>query len=752
MSIGKLTKVPNAFSVKGAIYVEINVCYAVAIMAISFARLNIHKRSEGHSAVAASAYRSGTRLLDERTGEIHDYTKRQDVCHSEILLPDNACALFLDREKLWNTAESVENRKDAQIAKEMTLALPKELALSHQIALAKRFAHEHFVQHGLATELAIHDKQDGNPHAHLLITMRRIEQDQFSKKKARDLNPVFYGKTNKQVFDIWHEKWRDCQNAYFREHKIDLEVDEHYLIATTHQGRFRSITEPYKKALTLLSKQAAYLHCTPDIVLDTVSHRKAQFTERDIAKIISKNTIDNAQFQKVFIKTKASKRLISIGTNERSQSLYTTKEILEQEHKMLRQTAALSGRKQKTLQEQKIKALKHSFNLQEEQAKAVNFILSQGDIACVVGRAGAGKTYTMKAVHDIYVNKDYQLYGAALSGIAAKTLQAQTGIKSDTIYSLTKRIEKGKFQPKPNSILVIDEAGMLGLKAMANIIDYAKKAKCKVLLIGDPDQLQPIDAGTPFRSILEQTGFAELQNIQRQIDPKDREASQNLAQGKIDLAIKHYQKQGKFTITDPDNAKSQLISAWQKTLKDGIENQIILAHSKTQTRTLNLMAREKLIEQKLLGAETFKVKAATDTINLSKGDRIVFLKNNYDLKVYNGDFATIDSIQGKHITARLKEKTITFNIKDYNDFSHGYAVTVHKSQGSTFKNAYVYIDGNHWDRHLLYVAMTRHKKQIKAVSTKNKCIIDKFQAKTTSKLEQNHTSINRKYKCQLSLS
>ena len=94
-------------------------------MAIAYTRVTIHTRSKGHSAVAGAAYRAGKKLFDERTGETFDFTKRSDIIHSEILLPDGADYLLKDRAFLWNKAEAVEKRKDAQIAKDVVLALPR---------------------------------------------------------------------------------------------------------------------------------------------------------------------------------------------------------------------------------------------------------------------------------------------------------------------------------------------------------------------------------------------------------------------------------------------------------------------------------------------------------------------------------------------------------------------------------------------------------------------------------------------------
>ena len=158
-------------------------------MAIAFARISYHSRSHGHSAVAGAAYRAGEILLDERTGEIHDFTHRSDVVYSKIVLPDEASARFNDRATLWNAVETAENRSNSQVAKDIILALPRDLDLSHHIDLAHQFAHYHFVRHGIVADIAIHDQGDGNPHAHIYVATRRLHGDRFDRYKARDLEP-----------------------------------------------------------------------------------------------------------------------------------------------------------------------------------------------------------------------------------------------------------------------------------------------------------------------------------------------------------------------------------------------------------------------------------------------------------------------------------------------------------------------------------------------------------------------------------
>jgi ATP-dependent exoDNAse (exonuclease V) alpha subunit len=280
---------------------------------------------------------------------------------------------------------------------------------------------------------------------------------------------------------------------------------------------------------------------------------------------------------------------------------------------------------------------------------------------------------------------------------------------------------------------------------MARIITFAHDAHCKVLLLGDPEQLQPIQAGSPFRAILNYVGFFEMSNIQRQHSLEDRKASQNLAQGKIGLAIDHYQHQAQLHLLPEAEAKTKLIDAWEQSLTDKLEDQVILAHKRDQVKEFNLMAREKLLSKNLIGTEHHVFRTAHGGIELATGDRIVFLRNNYNLHVYNGDFATITDIKANEITAKLKDKTVTFNPKEYNDFHYGYAVTIHKSQGTTVKNSFVYIDGQHWDKHLAYVAMTRHQDRLQVFANQ-----DRFQSldKLKRQLSQSPTRHNVSEYCE----
>ncbi len=146
-------------------------------MAIYHFTVKIVKRSQGKSAVAAAAYRSGTKIVNEWDGMSHDYTRKSGIVHAEILLPSRAPPEFSDRSTLWNSVELNEKSRDAQLAREIEIALPVELNHQHQLNLVRAYVRDNFVSAGMCADFALHDKGDGNPHAHILLTMRLLTED-----------------------------------------------------------------------------------------------------------------------------------------------------------------------------------------------------------------------------------------------------------------------------------------------------------------------------------------------------------------------------------------------------------------------------------------------------------------------------------------------------------------------------------------------------------------------------------------------
>lgn len=145
-------------------------------IAIYHCNISIVSRGKGKSAVAAAAYRSGEKLTNEWDGMTHDYTRKGGVVHTEILLPPHARSSFSDRSTLWNSVELCEKAGNAQLAREIDAALPIELSREEQIRLVREYCSSQFVSRGMCVDFAIHDTDSGNPHCHIMLTMRPLDE------------------------------------------------------------------------------------------------------------------------------------------------------------------------------------------------------------------------------------------------------------------------------------------------------------------------------------------------------------------------------------------------------------------------------------------------------------------------------------------------------------------------------------------------------------------------------------------------
>ena len=214
-------------------------------MAIYHLSIKIISRGKGKSAVATASYRSGEKIKNEYDGIVHDFTRKGGIAHTEILLPQNAPQEFSDRGTLWNSVEKIEKSKNSQLAREIEIALPKELNREKQIELVREYVKENFVKVGMCADIALHDKNDGNPHAHILLTMRPLNEDKTwgakSKKeyildengekvklkngnyKTRKINTVDWNEQDKA--EEWRKTWADITNKYLEENSIQEKVD-----------------------------------------------------------------------------------------------------------------------------------------------------------------------------------------------------------------------------------------------------------------------------------------------------------------------------------------------------------------------------------------------------------------------------------------------------------------------------------------------------------------------------------------------
>ena len=170
-------------------------------MAIYHCAIKIISRSSGRSAVASAAYRSGEKLYNDETGLLHDFTHKGGVVMNEIILPDNAPKRYRNRQVLWNEVQRIEKRSDAQFAREVEAALPIKMSLDEQIECARDFIRENFVSDGMIADWALHDKGDGNPHVHIMLTMRGMDEHGEWLKKQKTIFANARDESGRAIYD-----------------------------------------------------------------------------------------------------------------------------------------------------------------------------------------------------------------------------------------------------------------------------------------------------------------------------------------------------------------------------------------------------------------------------------------------------------------------------------------------------------------------------------------------------------------------
>lgn len=687
-------------------------------------------------------------------------------------------ALIADRsvagaaEAFWNRVEAFEKREDAQFAKEFIIALPVELSKEQNIALMRQFVIEQVLARGQVADWVYHDEtpvdgadafhrqgQDGigarNPHVHLMTTLRPLTEDGFGPKKVAIIGEdgeVLRNKAGKIVYRLWsgekaefhaqRNRWLDLQNQHLALAGLEMRVDGRSypdrgidLVPTTHIGvATKAIDRKGEKAgwspklerIELFEERKAEnrkrILRRPAVVLDLLSSQMSVFTERDIAKVLHRYVDDAGTFRQLMVRILQSPKLLRIeresvefSTGERMPARYTTRELIRLEAGMARRAIWLSDRTSHGVREKVLESVfsRHE-RLSAEQKMAIEHVTKAGGIAAVVGRAGAGKTTMMKAAREAWELAGYRVVGAALAGKAAEGLEKEAGIQSRTLASWELRWKEGRDALDERTVFVLDEAGMVASKQMALFVEAAVKAGAKLVLVGDPEQLQPIEAGAAFRAIVERIGYAELETIYRQREEWMRTASLDLARGRIAEAFSAYQGTGRVlgSVLKAE-AVTKLIADWDRDY-DPAKTALILAHLRRDVRMLNTMAREKLVARGIVG-EGHAFRTEDGIRKFDAGDQVVFLKNDSALGVKNGMIGRIVEAAPNRIVAAIGEgdqrRQVTVDQHLYRNVDHGYATTIHKAQGATVDRVKV-LGTLSLDRHLTYVAMTRHREDV----------------------------------------
>lgn len=604
----------------------------------------------------------------------------------------------------------------------------------------------------------------------------RLGEKTFLEHKNARLLANGMATTDMQLRDI-RQAWESIAIRQLQREGLDVRIDHRShaergleLSPTEHMGVHASQMRQQGMAVErgrlddeAARQNAELIRQKPEQVLTLISNEKSVFDRHDIARTLHRYINDDAQtFQNAFAAVMASPALVELQaaridpeTGEVSSARYSTREMIELESAMARRAMRMAHARRhgvdrhhvdRAIEKQdaaiRASAENASARLSDEQRHAIKHVTGPEGIAAVVGFAGAGKSTMLAAARAAWEARGYQVHGAALSGKAAEGLEESSGIESRTLASWSHSWDHGRGTIGRDDVFVIDEAGMVGSRQLARFIGEAEERGAKIVLVGDHEQLQAIGAGAPFRAIAEQIGHVELSDIRRQRHDWQRQASVAFATHRTDEGLSAYRDHGDIHFAESrDAAMAKIVRDYlADSAKRPDGTRIAMAHRRADVRSLNaairceLQDRQRLERSHQLGSShglsdggdrgdggdggelTFQTNNGKRAF--AAGDRIIFLENNRDLGVKNGMLGTVEHVEEDRIVARLDGRggdSVSIPTDSYQAIDHGYATTIHKNQGATVDRAFV-LASSTMDRHLTYVAMTRHRDSVQLYS------------------------------------
>ena len=343
-----------------------------------------------------------------------------------------------------------------------------------------------------------------------------------------------------------------------QERGLEIEPTEHMGVHATQMERRGKAVGRTRLDAEAARRNAELIREKPEQVLSIVTNEKSVFDRRDVARALHRYVEGAEEFQSAFAKVMASPALVELQPEQRDGrgdvaelARYSTREMVEIERGMAASADALSEARGHGVEARHAEAALSSRPfLSEEQREAVRHVTGDARIAAVVGLAGAGKSTMLSAAREAWEGQGYHVHGAALAGKAAEGLEESSGIASRTLASWEFGWQNGRGELAKGDVLVIDEAGMVSSRQLARFVGEAERAGVKIVLVGDPEQLQPIQAGAAFRAIAERVGFAELEGVRRQGEEWQRAASVAFARHRTEEGLSAYAERGAVRLAE----------------------------------------------------------------------------------------------------------------------------------------------------------------------------------------------------------
>ncbi|WP_395015108.1 AAA family ATPase [Dongia sp.] len=652
-----------------------------------------------------------------------------------IFLPTGAPKRFKDPLTLWRAAEAAEMtvdredglprpKKKATLAKHVVLALPKNITDDERRDLLRAWV-EHAYP-GVAVMAVIHEADDpeiGNHHAHLLISTRTLDAEGFGKK-ATYLEPKFSYRAGRSVHVESQDlpgQWRNFQNRFFRDRGIPLVVDASIEAGGVHWGEARFIPDSVRVENDEITRKAARDRILdPKNLLADALRNRATFTRRGLRWLLKANNVFGQEASDLINRVLADPEVIPLFDPETGKPLkvYTTNAVRNQERLILETARKLLGRKPTKRQLAKLKADMPgriaAMTFSSEQEVAYEHLLLSGRIAICRGIAGAGKSHVIKGIKATYEAAGLRVVGLAPTNKVVNTMRTEGFSYANTLHSERYRLEHPRRNTllwNANTVVVVDEAGMIDSGMMQWLIETAAKTGAKLILVGDEAQLTSVERGGMFAILKKELGAVELKEVRRQDESWAKEASLALSEGRMSEAVEAYAARDRIHWSDDlDGAMDRLVLRWSEDFAlDPDTPKFVYCATNVVANELN----NRLQAIQFAGRRDFmEFTCVRGKIRLFPEDQVQFHATDKKLGIMNGAAGKVVSMAPDEIVVETDAgNMITFDPTVFDGWGLGRCGTVYRGQGQTLPRTYALYDRERaWSRRSAYVAMTRHRK------------------------------------------
>jgi ATP-dependent exoDNAse (exonuclease V) alpha subunit len=452
--------------------------------------------------VATAAARSATRLYDEQYGITHNHTARTEVTHAEILAPSGAPGWVFDRNALWNRVEASEHRKDSQLARSIEISLPLELTPEANLALVREYLEHEFVSKGMIADFCIRYTNPGNPQVYILLTLREATQSGFGPKMRQ-----WNRKTN--LLD-WRSARAERANQHLARAGHTVRIDhrtleaQHIELAPARRiglGRGSQSAQPVPAHMEqrraeqqrIAMENGATILEDPAIAIRAVAQQRGTFSREELISFLRSRTGDAEQFAATLRAVMESLELVSVTPAHEDSLRFTSRDLIEAEQSLMRRAATMANRRGHA-------AIGGTDTPHGDDA--ITHLISSGDF-CVITTTGTPDiSRLVGTARQTWIATGFRVICAASSATAVKQLDAASGIKWRALSVLEPEWLHGEDKLTKNDVVVVDGAEMIDLKQLERLLAVADRARAKIVLVGDSQQVRAMGATSPLTALI----------------------------------------------------------------------------------------------------------------------------------------------------------------------------------------------------------------------------------------------------------